>query len=91
MEVLQPRDDFRSLQSLKLSLGDGVQRSGGHRSANDAHWKMCDKYQPDRTNTLDGGCAVDQKAATHTFALCIDLSALGWLSLCLVRLSRRDQ
>ena len=30
------------------------------------------------------GCAVDQKAATHTLALCIDLSALAWLSLCLV-------
>ena len=27
--------------------------------------------RPDRTNTLDRGRAVDQKAATRTFALCL--------------------
>ena len=29
--------------SSKLSLGDGVQRSGGQRFVDDARWMMCDK------------------------------------------------
>ena len=34
---------FKWSRSSKLSLGDGVQGSGGQRSVDNARWMMCDK------------------------------------------------